>query len=52
METTYEYKIKEAILSFNRNDELRKIIENVCYQDWMDKESTWAILECFDQKWL
>lgn len=50
MENTYEQMINEARLSFVRNDALLRIIEKVCYDDWMDKNSIWAIKECFALK--
>lgn len=48
---TYEQLINDAKASkHNRTDKLRLVIERVCWDNGMDKDSTWAILEAFDQK--
>lgn len=48
---TYEQLINDAKSSkHNRTDKLRLVIERVCWDNGMDKDSTWAILEAFDQK--
>jgi len=46
----YEQLIEQAKLSFLRNEDLLKVIEKICYDDWMDAESTAWIKECFLQK--
>ena len=48
--TSYEELIDNAKLSFNRNEDLLKVIEKICHDDWMDAESTAFIKECFLQK--
>lgn len=50
IDNTYKDLIDQAKLSFVRNDELLRIIEKVCYDDGMDKDSIWAIKECFALK--
>lgn len=48
---TYEQLINDAKSSkHNRTDKLRLVIERVCWDNGMDKDSTWAVLEAFDQK--
>ena len=46
----YEPMIDEAKLSFLRNEELLKVVDTVCFDNWLDKKSIWAIRECFLQK--
>lgn len=48
--STYEEAINNAKLSFLRNEELERTIKHICFQEGLDKESSWAILECFRQK--
>ena len=47
---TYEDMIENAKLSFIKEQDLLKIIEKVCFDNWLDKDSIWAIKECFLQK--
>lgn len=47
---TFEDYINNAKLSFNREEYLLKVIDKVCFDNWLDKETTWALKECFFQK--
>jgi hypothetical protein len=47
---TLEERLENAFLSFNKEEELLKVIEKVCFDNGLDKESTWAIKEAFLQK--
>lgn len=47
---TYEEFIWNARLSFNRDQDLLKVIEKVCFDNWLDRDSSWALKECFLQK--
>lgn len=47
---TYEDYINNAKLSFTKEEDLLKVIDKVCFDNWLDAESTWALRECFLQK--
>ncbi len=48
---TYEQLINDAKSSkHNRSDKLLLVIERVCYDNWIDDDSIWAIKEAFLQK--
>ena len=48
--SSYEEMIENAKLSFVKESDLLKIIEKVAFDNWLDKDSTWALVECFNQK--